>query len=97
MGGASGDPKLSPRYNRGLNLESNDDIDFGLDSAKDLKPPYSYATMIAQAILSASDEKLTLNSIYTWIMDRYAFYRHSNSGWQVRNQAGMRRDPTNKM
>ena len=40
--------------------------------------------MIAQAIFSSDEEKLTLNNIYGWIQDKYAFYRHSNSGWQVR-------------
>ncbi|KAI9679829.1 MAG: transcription factor [Caeruleum heppii] len=75
-------PKQSPIYNRGLLLESTEDIDYSHDSAKDLKPPFSYATMIGQAILSSEEEKLTLNNIYTWIMDKYAFYRHSQSGWQ---------------
>lgn len=76
-------PKQSPAYNRGLMLETTEEIDYSQDSARDLKPPYSYATMIGQAILGSEEEKLTLNAIYQWIMDRYAFYRHSNSGWQV--------------
>ncbi|KAL1965395.1 hypothetical protein VTN77DRAFT_5832 [Rasamsonia byssochlamydoides] len=77
-----GQAKQSPLYNRGMMMESTEEIDYSQDSAKDLKPPYSYATMIAQAIFSSEEEKLTLNSIYQWIMDKYAFYRHSNSGWQ---------------
>ncbi|KAJ6018882.1 hypothetical protein N7499_009938 [Penicillium canescens] len=74
--------KQSPLYNRGMMMESTEEIDYSNDSSKDLKPPYSYATLIAQAIFSSEEEKLTLNSIYNWIMDRYAFYRHSQSGWQ---------------
>ncbi|KAJ5105838.1 hypothetical protein NUU61_003185 [Penicillium alfredii] len=74
--------KQSPLYNRGMMMESTEDIDYSKDAAKDLKPPYSYATLIAQAIFSSEEEKLTLNSIYNWIMERYAFYRHSQSGWQ---------------
>ena len=75
--------KQSPAYNRGLMLESTEEIDYSQEAAKDLKPPYSYATMIGQAILASEEEKLTLNAIYQWIMDRYAFYRRSQSGWQV--------------
>ena len=75
--------KQSPLYNRGMMMESTEEIDYSKDAAKDLKPPYSYATLIAQAIFSSEEEKLTLNSIYNWIMDKYAFYRHSQSGWQV--------------
>ena len=52
------------------------------DSARDIKPPYSYATMIGQAILSSPEKKLTLASIYQWISEHYAYYRHSKSGWQ---------------
>ncbi|KAA8646303.1 hypothetical protein EYZ11_004418 [Aspergillus tanneri] len=74
--------KQSPLYNRGMMMESTEEIDYSKDVAKDLKPPYSYATLIAQAIFSSEEEKLTLNSIYNWIMDKYAFYRHSQSGWQ---------------
>lgn len=74
--------KQSPLYNRGMMMESTEEIDYSKDSAKDLKPPYSYATLIAQAIFSSEEEKLTLNSIYNWIMERYAFYRLSQSGWQ---------------
>lgn len=75
--------KQSPLYNRGMMMESTEEIDYSKDSAKDLKPPYSYATLIAQAIFSSEEEKLTLNSIYNWIMENYAFYRNSQSGWQV--------------
>lgn len=74
---------LSPMYGRGMMMESTQEIDYSRDSAKDLKPPYSYAAMIAQAIFSTPEEKLTLSNIYSFIADRYAFYRHSNSGWQV--------------
>lgn len=74
--------KQSPLYNRGMMMESTEEIDYSKDSAKDLKPPYSYATLIAQAIFSSEEEKLTLNSIYNYIMEKYAFYRHSQSGWQ---------------
>ncbi|EMR10534.1 hypothetical protein PNEG_01242 [Pneumocystis murina B123] len=64
----------------------NNDItperDLSLDSSKDIKPPYSYATMIAQAIMSTEEEKLTLSGIYSWISSNYAYYRFSKSGWQ---------------
>ncbi|KKZ65980.1 hypothetical protein EMCG_08274 [[Emmonsia] crescens] len=74
--------KPSPLYNRGMMMESTEEIDYSDDSAKDLKPPYSYATMIAQAIFSTEEEKLTLSNIYAYITEKYAFYRHTNSGWQ---------------
>lgn len=74
--------KTSPSFPRGLMLESTDDIDYASDSAKDLKPPHSYAQLIGMAILSSPEEKLTLSKIYDWIKERYAFYRLNGGGWQ---------------
>ncbi|KAI5816820.1 fork head domain-containing protein [Pyronema omphalodes] len=63
-------------------IELGEEIDYSQDAHKDTKPPYSYALLIAQAILSSESEQLTLNSIYQFITEKYAFYRHSNTGWQ---------------
>jgi hypothetical protein len=56
--------------------------DLSSDDAKDIKPPYSYATMITQAILSTEEMMMSLSEIYEWIATNYSFYRHSKSGWQ---------------
>ncbi|KAF2275117.1 uncharacterized protein EI97DRAFT_476259 [Westerdykella ornata] len=76
-------PKGSPSvYPRGMMLDSTEDIDYSHDSAKDIKPPHSYAQLIGQAILSSPEEMLTLANIYQFIKDRYAFFRHTRAGWQ---------------
>ena len=56
--------------------------DYSKDSAKDMKPPYSYATMITQAILSNPNGILSLAEIYDWISTHFAYYRHTKQGWQ---------------
>jgi hypothetical protein len=75
----------SPGYaNGGTILMNADDVDLSLDSNQHIKPSYSYAQMISQAILDTEDEKLNLNGIYNYIMDKYAYYRHQlGGGWQV--------------
>lgn len=50
------------------------------------KPPYSYATLIAQAILCSKDGQLTLNDIYIWISNNYPAYRLGERGWKVRKR-----------
>lgn len=63
---------------------NNDDIDLSRDSNHHIKPSYSYSQLISQAILDTHDEKLTLNGIYNFIMEKYAYYRHQlGGGWQV--------------
>ena len=46
------------------------------------KPGYSYAGLIAHAILRAPERRLTLAQIYKWIIDSFEFYRHAGTGWQ---------------
>lgn len=69
-------------FSRGVMLHEADDIDYSQDSAKDIKPPHSYAQLIGQAILSSEEEMLTLSNIYDYIKMRYAFFRYTNAGWQ---------------
>lgn len=47
------------------------------------KPPYSYAQLIVQAIMSESDKQLTLSGIYSYITSNYPYYRTADKGWQV--------------
>ena len=75
--------KRSPGYRRGIMMESTEQIDYSLDSSKDLKPACSYAAMITWAIISTPEQALSLNGIYTWIRTHYAYYRWIHSGWQV--------------
>ncbi|KAI1317931.1 Pre-rRNA-processing protein fhl1 [Mortierella claussenii] len=51
-------------------------------SSKDTKPPFSYASLIAQAINSTPSRKLTLNGIYQHITTHYPYYQLAQNGWQ---------------
>ncbi|KAI8881497.1 hypothetical protein K501DRAFT_253072 [Backusella circina FSU 941] len=57
------------------------------------KPPYTYATMIAHAILASRTGRLTLNDIYNWIAENYPYYKLGDKGWQnsVRHNLSLKR------
>jgi forkhead protein FKH len=74
--------KPSPTYNRGVMMETTEEIDYSADTAKDIKPPHSYAAMIGQAILSTPEQNATLSKIYDYIKENYAYFRHNGGGWQ---------------
>ncbi|KAG0057533.1 Pre-rRNA-processing protein fhl1 [Gryganskiella cystojenkinii] len=52
------------------------------DALGDSKPPFSYASLIAQAINATPTRKLTLNGIYQHITTHYPYYQMSQNGWQ---------------
>ncbi|KAI7902139.1 fork head domain-containing protein, partial [Cokeromyces recurvatus] len=47
------------------------------------RPPFSYSSLIVQAILESENERMTLRDIYTWITKKYpALYNAEDTGWQ---------------
>ncbi|TVY23643.1 Fork-head transcriptional regulator [Lachnellula hyalina] len=70
-------------YAGGTMMMNADDVDLALESNHHIKPSYSYAQMITQAILDTEEEKLNLAGIYAYIQDKYAYYRFQVAGgWQ---------------
>ena len=46
------------------------------------KPSHSYIGLIAEAILSAPEEKLILSDIYNYILSHYPYFRNKGTGWR---------------
>ncbi|KAF2348013.1 Fork head domain [Trinorchestia longiramus] len=46
------------------------------------KPPYSYIALIVMAIQSSPQRRLTLSEIYSFLQQRFSFFRGSYMGWK---------------
>lgn len=46
------------------------------------KPPYSYIALIVMAIQSSPGKRLTLSEIYTFLQQRFPFFRGTYQGWK---------------
>ncbi|PIK43431.1 putative forkhead box protein I1c [Apostichopus japonicus] len=47
-----------------------------------VRPPYSYSALIAMAIQSTTEKKITLSGIYKYVAENFPFYKKSKAGWQ---------------
>ncbi|XP_061595114.1 forkhead box protein I3-A [Cololabis saira] len=47
-----------------------------------VRPPYSYSALIAMAIQSSPEQRLTLSQIYQYVSQQFPFYRRRGVAWQ---------------
>ncbi|KAM6907165.1 forkhead box protein I2-like [Xenentodon cancila] len=47
-----------------------------------VRPPYSYSALIAMAIQSSPEQRLTLSQIYQYVSQHFPFYRRRGGAWQ---------------
>ncbi|CAF1075771.1 unnamed protein product [Didymodactylos carnosus] len=46
------------------------------------KPPCSYVSLIRRAILSTPNQRMTLNEIYHWIIEKYPYFKKAPPKWK---------------
>ncbi|XP_061229102.1 forkhead box protein J1-B-like [Neopsephotus bourkii] len=63
-----------------LNPQFREDIDYKTNPQ--VKPPYSYATLICMAMEASGKPKITLADIYKWITENFCYFRHADPTWQ---------------
>uniref|UniRef100_S4RLK8 Fork-head domain-containing protein n=1 Tax=Petromyzon marinus TaxID=7757 RepID=S4RLK8_PETMA len=48
----------------------------------EVRPPFTYASLIRQAIIETPDHQLTLNEIYNWFTRKFAYFRRNAATWK---------------
>uniref|UniRef100_A0A8C2E5U6 Forkhead box P2 n=1 Tax=Cyprinus carpio TaxID=7962 RepID=A0A8C2E5U6_CYPCA len=68
------------KYSMALSSEIAPNYEFYKNA--DVRPPFTYATLIRQAIMEAGDMQLTLNEIYSWFTRTFAYFRRNAATWK---------------
>ncbi|KAK3589495.1 hypothetical protein CHS0354_030618 [Potamilus streckersoni] len=48
----------------------------------DVRPPFTYASLIRQAIIESPHKQLTLSEIYNWFYSTFAYFRRNEATWK---------------
>ncbi|CAG5111274.1 Oidioi.mRNA.OKI2018_I69.chr2.g5597.t2.cds [Oikopleura dioica] len=64
----------------GISEELHQNSDFYKNA--DVRPPFTYASLIRQAIVESEDRQLTLNEIYNYFMKTFAYFRKNAATWK---------------
>uniref|UniRef100_A0A8C5GS81 Fork-head domain-containing protein n=1 Tax=Gouania willdenowi TaxID=441366 RepID=A0A8C5GS81_GOUWI len=70
----------SDKYSMSLSSEIAPNYEFYKNA--DVRPPFTYATLIRQAIMDSADMQLTLNEIYSWFTRTFAYFRRNAATWK---------------
>ena len=49
----------------------------------DVRPPFTYASLIRQAINESQHKQLTLNEVYQWFQENFSYFRRNEATWKV--------------
>jgi len=64
----------------GISEELHQNSDFYKNA--DVRPPFTYASLIRQSIIESDDKQLTLNEIYNYFMKTFAYFRKNAATWK---------------
>uniref|UniRef100_G3NGK6 Fork-head domain-containing protein n=1 Tax=Gasterosteus aculeatus TaxID=69293 RepID=G3NGK6_GASAC len=78
-------PPVRRRYSRSVSQDCHstdivDNKEFYLST--EVRPPFTYASLIRQAIFESPRNQLTLNEIYNWFTRNFAYFRRNAATWK---------------
>ncbi|XP_035213577.1 forkhead box protein P1-like isoform X3 [Stegodyphus dumicola] len=78
------DVPLRRRAAERVNLDITEEITRNREFYKnaDVRPPFTYASLIRQAIIESPERQLTLNEIYNWFQNTFCYFRRNAATWK---------------
>uniref|UniRef100_A0A672QIJ5 Forkhead box protein P1-B n=1 Tax=Sinocyclocheilus grahami TaxID=75366 RepID=A0A672QIJ5_SINGR len=72
--------RYSDKYNMPISPDIVQNKEFYMNA--EVRPPFTYASLIRQAILETPEKQLTLNEIYNWFTRMFAYFRRNAATWK---------------
>ncbi|XP_034441223.1 forkhead box protein P1-B isoform X1 [Hippoglossus hippoglossus] len=72
--------RYSEKYNMPISPDIIQNKEFYMNA--EVRPPFTYASLIRQAILESPEKQLTLNEIYNWFTRMFAYFRRNAATWK---------------
>ncbi|KAL4227130.1 Forkhead box protein P4 [Mactra antiquata] len=72
--------RVSDKCNLPISAEIQRNRDFY--KSTDVRPPFTYASLIRQAIIESENKQLTLNEVYQWFQNTFAYFRRNEATWK---------------
>uniref|UniRef100_A0A8C6LBW2 Forkhead box P1b n=1 Tax=Nothobranchius furzeri TaxID=105023 RepID=A0A8C6LBW2_NOTFU len=72
--------RYSEKYSMPISPDISQNKEFYMNA--DVRPPFTYASLIRQAILESPEKQLTLNEIYNWFTRMFAYFRRNAATWK---------------
>ncbi|XP_077054203.1 forkhead box protein P1-B isoform X2 [Siphateles boraxobius] len=72
--------RYSDKYNMPISPDIVQNKEFYMNA--EVRPPFTYASLIRQAILESPERQLTLNEIYNWFTRMFAYFRRNAATWK---------------
>ncbi|XP_022242990.1 forkhead box protein P1-like isoform X2 [Limulus polyphemus] len=78
------DSSMRRRVAEKSNLDISEEIQRNREFYKnaDVRPPFTYASLIRQAIIESHEKQLTLNEIYCWFQNTFCYFRRNAATWK---------------
>ncbi|KAM9505626.1 forkhead box protein P1-B-like isoform 15-T31 [Salvelinus alpinus] len=72
--------RYSDKYSKNMNQDIVQNKEFYIST--EVRPPFTYAALIRQAIFESPYKQLTLNEIYNWFTQTFAYFRRNAATWK---------------